>query len=78
MTLFYSIPLILLALLTLLIGRQFYQVMIKKNIPENYYTPFDHITGHAVHEFQEESLENQQEEEEGTGDNKHKNEEGLR
>ncbi|MCA0147186.1 DUF3951 domain-containing protein [Rossellomorea vietnamensis] len=52
-----------------------YRVLIKKKNPSNYYTPFDHIKGQSVSEFQEENIEDEQEEEEGndSADDKDKN-----
>ncbi|GGD25124.1 DUF3951 domain-containing protein [Pontibacillus salipaludis] len=47
-----------------------YKVMIKKERPDNYYTPFDHITGQSNEEFHEERQEDEQEEEEDEGDDK--------
>jgi Protein of unknown function (DUF3951) len=54
-----------------------YRVLIKKKNPSNYYTPFDHITGQSVSEFQEENIEGEQEEGNDSGndsaDDKDKN-----
>lgn len=50
-----------------------YRVLIKKKNPSNYYTPFDHITGQSVNEFQEENIEDEQEEGNDSADDKDKN-----
>ncbi|MCD5323426.1 MULTISPECIES: DUF3951 domain-containing protein [Pontibacillus] len=67
--LFYSSSLFTL-LFALLIGIVVYKVMIKKERPSNYYTPFDHIAGQSIDEFHEERQEDEQEEEEDEGDDK--------
>ncbi|WP_061809454.1 DUF3951 domain-containing protein [Rossellomorea vietnamensis] len=50
-----------------------YRVLIKKKNPSNYYTPFDHITGQSVSEFQEGNIEDEQEEGNDSADDKDKN-----
>ncbi|RWZ58587.1 DUF3951 domain-containing protein [Halobacillus fulvus] len=49
-----------------------YRVFIKKANTSNYYTPFDHITGQSVSEFQEENVRDEQVEERDQGDDKDK------
>jgi len=49
-----------------------YKVIIKKESPSNYYTPFDNITGQSISEFQEENEEDEMEEESDEGDDKNK------
>ncbi|WP_406688106.1 DUF3951 domain-containing protein [Rossellomorea vietnamensis] len=49
-----------------------YRVLIKKKNSSNYYTPFDHITGQTVSEFQEENIEDEKEEGNESVDDKDK------
>ncbi|MFT9846826.1 DUF3951 domain-containing protein [Aneurinibacillus sp. REN35] len=55
----------------LLIGIIIGKMLSKKEIPDSYYTPFDHITAQSAVEFHEEKEE--KEEEDGQGDDKEKN-----
>ncbi|WP_245676670.1 DUF3951 domain-containing protein [Bacillus solimangrovi] len=50
-----------------------YKVLIKKETPSNYYTPFDHIAGQATNEFQEENKEYEREEQNDEGNDIDKN-----
>ncbi|ELK48530.1 DUF3951 domain-containing protein [Halobacillus sp. BAB-2008] len=65
----YIVAVFSLAFVSLLIFVA-YKLFIKKETIHNYYTPFDHITGQVVYEFQEENLEDEEVEESEQGDGK--------